>query len=752
MSERSQKKYVLKFPEVKPYPFSWIISLAGNEIVKSINWVIILFKTYLKGKLIHTKSLASSYVFKENYFFSALIILVLHLAITSPLFGQGNFGIPIKTLNHIDIGGCRDVKKEGDNLYVIGQSSLYIYDISDKTNPLFVSKLQGLGNVRQIELQDEIAYISSRENGVFIVDVSHVQKPKIISWYESLELATGIAVCGDLMAVTNRQYGVEFVNVSNPEVPLFMSFIRTGEAQSVYLSGDYAFIGDWGSRELKICDISNPYKPVIHESGTISVDGYGDGVFVMGDYFFAATGHHRVVGNKTFKGEGHGLNIINIENINSPKKIARIQLPSFYQLYIDWWDVQVSGRFAYVCNTEAGFFEVDIVNSEQPIIKRRFALPFPPKLNLPDSNFEPGISRSEPLCGFALGDGVAYIAAYSTGLYVVDLNTASPIVSEEPIKLSGTNISTSNSTSIYRPEGVVNAVAFSSDGKKLYIASGEKGVHEFDFSNQSGKQLLKTQGSVYDLQIDGNSLYLAEGLNGFSIWNINTSRHPVIKGRYKPNEGGVFGLAVSTLKKAALQVGTNTLDMVNITNPDNITRISKSKASGLFYRLPFNHFLKNDSLILVNWHINGIFLFNVTTGNKVYPETVTPVVQLSSAGTFKGDTIVSIYNGGIYIRDLKSFTGEVSNSSTIYRVNDNYLNGKPVIVYDKIMVITNRMRGLVYVLDITSLKNPKLLWKRNFPFGSPGLASVYGNILAIPAGRDGLYLFNLYDGDLYVKQ
>ena len=62
----------------------------------------------------------------------------------------------------------------------------------------------------------------------------------------------------------------------------------TGEAYSVYVSGDYAYVAD-GLSGLAVIDISDPTNPgtPVYEDTT----GYAQGVYVSGDYAYLADGN-----------------------------------------------------------------------------------------------------------------------------------------------------------------------------------------------------------------------------------------------------------------------------------------------------------------------------------------------------------------------------------------------------------------------------------------------------------------------------
>jgi hypothetical protein len=227
----------------------------------------------------------------------------------------------MKLIRDMEIGPCSDAAVSRGVLFVIGGGKIYSFDISSPLQPVLMGSLSGLGNVRQIEVEDGFAFITSREEGMFIVDVSDPSRLTLASHYDTLELGTGVAVHGSLVAVANRQYGVELIDVSDKTRPRFLGAVRTGEAQSVFLRDTLLFAGNWAERKVTICNVADPVNPKIVSE--MPLEGYGDGMFVRGNLCFAATGHH-APGIKNTRdpkepsfGKGHGFEIFDISNLSN---------------------------------------------------------------------------------------------------------------------------------------------------------------------------------------------------------------------------------------------------------------------------------------------------------------------------------------------------------------------------------------------------------------------------------------------------
>ncbi len=307
---------------------------------------------------------------------------------------------PLDRVESLGMGPAMDVQYYRGKVYAIGEGSLRWYDTRVAASETAVQRtVNGLGHVRQLCVQDDIAYVTVREDGLFVVDVVRQQ---VLAHYDTIELATGIAVAGNVAFVACRTAGVELVDVSQPQSPRHLSTIRTGEAQSLCVQGSVLYAGVWGAGELVICDVADCYAPTVLARAKLK--GYGDGVAVRGDYAFVATGHHRK-GQEAARpedpgyGQGHGLEILDVSDPGHPVAVSRVEFPQLYRLGMDMWDVRVAGDRAYVADTYNGVFVVDISQLQAPRVVARYQLPFVERRADPS-----------PAAGVSVGDGCVYVA------------------------------------------------------------------------------------------------------------------------------------------------------------------------------------------------------------------------------------------------------------------------------------------------------------------------------------------------------
>ena len=690
--------------------------------------------------------------FEISILFALLILFSYCSNMNQKYDGPGKV-LPV--LKNLQIGPCMDAAVDKKNLFVIGSHCIYSFDISSPEDPVLLGKLSGLGNVRQIEVHGGFAYVTSREEGLFIIDITNPGKMVKVAHYDTLELGTGIAVYGSIAAVGNRQYGVEFADISDPGNPVFWGMVRTGEAQSVFLKDTLAVVGDWGTKEVVLVDISNPRDPKI--ISRVELDGYGDGVFVKDNLCFAATGHHargwsRNDRDSAYWGKGHGLEIIDITDPHNPEKLSILKLPvRFHQRFADMWDVQVSGNFAFVGDSEAGLFVVDVSDPHHPFFVGHATLPVAEMPDHMDSHFK-GEKKSGPVGGFAIGDGVVYVAGKMNDLYIISAKSfAKPIPVKESSETINPDIKNDNpvSPSEYIPQGQVHAVFVYEQGEKALIAAGDGGVHEVQLTPAiSGKQILKTNTIIFDVYYNDDKLYLAEGDGGFSEWRYDLINNPELIGRYQPGNKGVYQLLIDTDQKYAfLHVGANTFEIVDISDPGHMKRVGfDTPNDGLMYRFPIARGFLGNRFVASSWHSSGVNFYEADRkeGVKFFGQGF-PALGVINGVAFLKDKSLAIYRGGYVIQNPPD-EAQLEIKDPI-RIENVTLHGKPTI-FGSQMYVSNRMKGIVTAVDINDIKSPQQLWQLTLS-GNPGLVVEYKDMVIIPDGHSGIQLFNKKDGSPY---
>jgi hypothetical protein len=202
--------------------------------------------------------------------------------------------------------------------------------------------------------------------------------------------ANNVDVNGSFAYVAAGAAGLIVVDASDPAVPRIVGSVDTpGNANDVRVVGNLAYVAD-GASGLQIIDVSNPTAPVVR--GAVNKLGDASDVIVQGSLAYVA-------------GAATGLHIIDVSDPAAPKLARSLTIPGTTR------GVDVSGSIAVVV-TE-----------------------FPPTLKVIDIS-NPGTAKvvgSIALAGqptdVSLGNGHAFVAAYTGGAQIVDVRQpAAPVV------------------------------------------------------------------------------------------------------------------------------------------------------------------------------------------------------------------------------------------------------------------------------------------------------------------------------------
>lgn len=644
----------------------------------------------------------------------------------------GIYGSELSIVGALGIGPTMAAAVLGCFLYTAGAGTLRTWDVSDPAHPRLLGSLSGLGNTRQIAVDDGVAYITARERGLFIVDVATPEAPRLLCHYDPIEVATGVAVAGDVLAVACRSHGVEFVDVTQPAEPRHLSVARTGEAQSVAIRGGYAYVGVWGSSELVVVDIHNPRAPAI--TARCPLDGYGDGVFVDGERVYVATGHHsraRVTphpgpGDPGY-GRGHGLEIFSIARPEQPEFIARLKAPAFYRIGPDMWSVRVAGAHAFLADTHNGVFVVDIADPRAPRFVGHRLLPEVVRTGLPGY-----------VGGIALTEGHIYAAGGDTDLHIIAApGSAAPVIpaADLPPAIPPAQPVSHPRFRVYRSGTQVHDVAIAGDVAML--AAGAGGVEvvrlypEFELL-----QRCPTDGFAVAVAAVGELACVAEFEGGMSVWRMSPSGHLQRLGCYQAEGRIVRDVVVPAPGRYALvRLDMSILDIVDLSNPANPARVYRDKRGGFLYHVA-DELLDGESAVAL-WQLGGLWAYNLYGSEPLSEPFPIYTERIGMAGAALVDDCIVVPNAGrlhLFRRDDARWPERPLSVA----IPGGVTMGHPSVDADK-LYLSSPTTGDIQVIDLTDRTAPRSLERFNIA-GNPARVLSTERGLVIANGYEGLWV------------
>ncbi len=191
----------------------------------------------------------------------------------------------------------------GNYAYVAsyGSNALEIVDVTNPAAPTHTGSI-GISTPSSVKVSGSYAYVTSTGGDtLWIIDVTNPAVP-VPRGSITITAPSSVHISGNYAYVANTDYSggaLDIVNITNPAVPVLAGDISNNEGgarfsspESVYVSGNYAYVVSPVINRLEIVDVTNPADPV--HTGSISNGGsalllYPRSVFVVNNYAYVAS-------------------------------------------------------------------------------------------------------------------------------------------------------------------------------------------------------------------------------------------------------------------------------------------------------------------------------------------------------------------------------------------------------------------------------------------------------------------------------
>jgi hypothetical protein len=271
-----------------------------------------------------------------NYAYVAHMAGLAVINISNPANPDGIAEVPYDDPQLCQTTSSAAVYALGNYAYVVGTTALAecfnVFDISDPYNPDGVANFTGDGEVTlwdpsAVYVSGSYAYVTNGDPDTF--SVINISNPLIPD-------------------------GIGEVGPSDPDIS------NINNPSSIYVSGNYAYVTSKNGNALEVIDISNPASPngvaeiTKDEDSDISNMNGPNSVFVSGNYAYVVAGM------------GNALVVIDISDPLNPDGVAQIvkggdtDIPNM--TYPHW--VYLSGDYAYM--TSSGGDALDVIHVTMP--------------------------------------------------------------------------------------------------------------------------------------------------------------------------------------------------------------------------------------------------------------------------------------------------------------------------------------------------------------------------------------------------
>jgi len=292
-----------------------------------------------------------------------------------------------------------DVRVWGDYAYVAaGANGVHIYDISNPTNPVWVSWVETGDTVADIDADDRYVYAMG-EVGFYVISRSTPQSARIIGKIEIAGDLKAMVVEGSYAYIGTWHTGLQIVDISVPEHPTLASSLELNmedHANCIAVQGDYAVVAVLNYNEhplfqhIKIIDIKDKEAPVL--IGDVAFDQYVQSLEIYNHF--------------VYWGGYYGVHVVDVSSPSSPFTVYDMDSITVYGLAVNGTYLYVSGFEGELPYKNIYFRAFDITNPAQP--------------NMVYSRNVDAICRH-----MDFAKGYAFVAGGWWGLKVIDINPSS---------------------------------------------------------------------------------------------------------------------------------------------------------------------------------------------------------------------------------------------------------------------------------------------------------------------------------------
>jgi len=649
----------------------------------------------------------------------------------------GEFVKSVKSSNVIPNWSVNALYLDGDVLYCGQGPFIHAIDVSSPLEPRLLSTASAAGMVRQITVQNGYLFAACREAGVYFFDVSNPKNIKTMLRYDPVELATGMEVAGDVMFLGTRQNGVEFVDISDVYHPKHIRMEKTDESQSVTYKDGYLYSGEWSGHKISVFDAHDMSKVKLIR--TVDLQGFGDGVWTYGNYLYASTGHHLSDLSYSFadrKGNGHGLEIFDISKPDKPKFISKIGFDTLYWLNNDYWTPRPFSDGKYVACADAAN-GIYIVDARKPKTLST--------LSRVDFRRKDGGKVAVTSC--AVGNGVIYASVFSElGLVMLECPDAKPCVKEKgvlPINATYRYPYKTESFShfnAWKPATDAPVRGVAANGKIMYAACSFGGLEILRMKEDGNVEKIGVGPMPYagDVKVCDGKLYVAEGTDGFAVYQIEGDTQLRELGRY--NEfakrlgatPACVWIFVPDSKHVVASCRFGGYNYFDVSDPSKIKFLASREGGPGWDKYVCD---KADSK---GWyprvrHSEAIFWVNMNDDSVTQKKDAGIVPQLTDGVClFKDDTFVTVVKKNLYVFSASQMEEKKEGV-------EGDFSGMPCWDGGDRIALTYRFGKQIRMVDMSNAKNPSTLWVED-TCGYPETATFWCGKLAVPCGYQGLLI------------
>lgn len=460
-----------------------------------------------------------------------------------PMF-MGEFSFPF---NHIP----RDIKFRGDTAFVAA-SNVFILDISDPSQIKLITQFDTPYAATKLALLGDKLYVADRSpstppdnSSVLKLDISDITAPTIEANFEFDGNIFDLTVDSNFAYIAAGLSGIAILDITGPDMITVGCYRTTGFCDKiskfennllvVHENDELRAFDDYGINlcdsastqqidsgfqdipsSLIILDISDKSLPKKVSFHKFFPHPYKSAIGI--EYIYVANGGYLGIDNE-------GISIIDISSPDSLVEVSSLNLPGKCEFLF------FKDNFVYTCNWEHGLFIIDVSNPRLPRVVGEFDTPgsalsvfvngdyafiadavtglLVVDISIPNLPLLVGqLPTNDYAIDIKIQDNVAYVADRFGGILIIDVvDPSSPqVISKFP---------QTNEPVLYTTVEVFGDKVASAGAGTVSIID----VAELTIPSELVRYFAS--GTISDIKVNDNLLYIALGIEGISIVDIS---------------------------------------------------------------------------------------------------------------------------------------------------------------------------------------------------------------------------------------
>ncbi|MBN2415825.1 choice-of-anchor D domain-containing protein [bacterium] len=481
-------------------------------------------------------------------------------------------------------GFASGVVVQGVNLYVAdGDNGLITYNISTPMAPVYRATIRPQGFVYEVwAVNSQFVLVAAGDAGVYSVNIANLNNPFFADSLKTFsnsvfpqQASARHIISNDTVAyVAAGLGGMSMIDITNPyalqELGNWQILSNPVDVREVWVSDNYATLACGESGVYGPVDVSDPLNPAGPYYEPLNTDGFAAAVVTEGENAYLCDGPNghihltvktgsspmekrrfptadqvldvEISGNYIYAAAARsGLKVFSLNDID--QETGELQLYS--ELGTDGRILGLSKRYSriYAANGSEGLLEIDVSNPQNPYINQTYS-------SISDTCYDVDAPTGN----------YAYLACGTDGMRVLNcsafpftelvqfriqelgMTTRSVIAANNRVYLANTggvsvyDVSTLPSGSpvllhtLNHPD--IDARKLDVQGDSVYVANGRYGFLIWDLSDNSVEAVSIEGGVCTDIHIRNKTLFLTDSEYGLRIYDLSRTGAYVESGSY----------------------------------------------------------------------------------------------------------------------------------------------------------------------------------------------------------------------------